>query len=57
MLTSYTFFFFAVQLTTLQGDFDQLKCEHDTLLELHKKGTMHDEIQNSTIVQVQYNTQ
>lgn len=59
MSTSFTillvFFFFAIQLTTLQSDFDQLKSEYDTLLQLHKRGTVHDEIQSSTILQVQYN--
>lgn len=53
----FVFFVFAIQLTTLQGDFDQMKCEYDTMLELHKKNNVHDKIHNSTIVQVQYNTQ
>ncbi|XP_042267467.1 translin-associated factor X-interacting protein 1 isoform X1 [Thunnus maccoyii] len=29
-----------LQLETLQGDFDQLKSEYDTLLELYKRGSM-----------------
>ncbi|XP_026220629.1 translin-associated factor X-interacting protein 1 isoform X2 [Anabas testudineus] len=41
-----------LQLTTLQSDFDQLKSEYDTLLQLHKRGTVHDEIQSSTILQM-----
>ncbi|XP_070763176.1 translin-associated factor X-interacting protein 1 [Enoplosus armatus] len=32
-----------LQMKTLQGDFDQLKSEYDTLLELHKRGSMQDE--------------
>nr|XP_046249797.1 translin-associated factor X-interacting protein 1 isoform X2 [Scatophagus argus] len=32
-----------LQLKTLQGDFEQLKSEYDTLLELHKKGSMQNE--------------
>ncbi|XP_029378253.1 translin-associated factor X-interacting protein 1 [Echeneis naucrates] len=40
-----------LQLKTLQNDFDQLKSEYDTLLELHKRGSMQAEIHESTAVQ------
>ncbi|KAK2918197.1 translin-associated factor X-interacting protein 1 isoform X2 [Channa argus] len=41
-----------LQLKTLQGNFNQLKSEYDTLLELHKKGSLHNEIYDSTKVQI-----
>lgn len=40
-----------LQLKTLQDDFDQLKSEHDTLLELHKRGSMQAKTHVSTSVQ------
>lgn len=40
-----------LQLKTLQDDFDQLKSEHDTLLELHKRGSLHAKTHVSTSVQ------
>lgn len=47
-------FFCGIQLKTLQGDFDQLKSEYDTLLELYKRGSMQTETHDSNTVQVQY---
>ncbi|XP_070686679.1 translin-associated factor X-interacting protein 1 [Pempheris klunzingeri] len=41
-----------LQLKTLQGDFDQLKSEYDTLLELHKGGSMQNETHDPIIVQM-----
>uniref|UniRef100_A0A3Q3M775 Translin-associated factor X interacting protein 1 n=1 Tax=Mastacembelus armatus TaxID=205130 RepID=A0A3Q3M775_9TELE len=41
-----------LQLKTLQGDFNQLKREYDTLLELHKGGSIQDRKHVSTIVQM-----
>ncbi|XP_032363326.1 translin-associated factor X-interacting protein 1 isoform X1 [Etheostoma spectabile] len=40
------------QLKTLQGDFDQLKIEYDTLLELHKDGSMQNKTQDPITVQM-----
>ncbi|XP_031590143.1 translin-associated factor X-interacting protein 1 isoform X1 [Oreochromis aureus] len=40
-----------LQLKTLQDNFDQLKSEHDTLLELHKRGSMQAKTHVSTSVQ------
>ncbi|XP_047452147.1 translin-associated factor X-interacting protein 1 [Mugil cephalus] len=40
-----------LQFKTLEGDFDQLKSEYDTLLELHKRGNMQDKTQVSISVQ------
>ncbi|GAA6221259.1 translin-associated factor X-interacting protein 1 isoform X2 [Lates japonicus] len=41
-----------LQLKTLQDDFDQLKSEYDTLLELHKRGSMQSDTHDSTTVQI-----
>ncbi|XP_053283178.1 translin-associated factor X-interacting protein 1 [Pleuronectes platessa] len=41
-----------LQLKTLQGDFNQLRSEYDTLLELHKGSDMPVETLDSTTVQV-----
>ncbi|XP_031166239.1 translin-associated factor X-interacting protein 1 isoform X1 [Sander lucioperca] len=41
-----------LQLKTLQGDFDQLKREYDTLLELHKSGSMQNKTQDPITVQM-----
>ncbi|XP_044049204.1 translin-associated factor X-interacting protein 1 isoform X2 [Siniperca chuatsi] len=41
-----------LQLKTLQGDFDQLKSEYDTLLELHKRGSMQNETHDPITVQM-----
>ncbi|XP_054476027.1 translin-associated factor X-interacting protein 1 isoform X2 [Anoplopoma fimbria] len=41
-----------LQLKTLQGDFDQLKSEYDTLLELHKTGSMQTETHEPVTVQM-----
>ncbi|XP_049928944.1 translin-associated factor X-interacting protein 1 isoform X4 [Epinephelus moara] len=41
-----------LQLKTLQGDFDQLKGEYDTLLKLHKKGSMQKETHDPSTVQM-----
>ncbi|XP_078139409.1 translin-associated factor X-interacting protein 1 [Centroberyx gerrardi] len=41
-----------LQLERLQGDFDQLRSEHDTLLELHKRGSMHAESDRSITEQM-----
>nr|XP_020459929.1 translin-associated factor X-interacting protein 1 isoform X2 [Monopterus albus] len=41
-----------LQLKTLQGDFNCLKREYDTLLELHKRGKVHAEIHDSTTLQM-----
>ncbi|XP_068458587.1 translin-associated factor X-interacting protein 1 [Clinocottus analis] len=41
-----------MQLKTLQGDFDQLKTEYDTLLELHKGGHMQIEAHDPVPVQL-----
>ncbi|XP_029952598.1 translin-associated factor X-interacting protein 1 [Salarias fasciatus] len=40
-----------LQLKTLQSDFDQLKCEYETLLELQRRGTTQARTQVSTAVQ------
>ncbi|XP_040893409.1 translin-associated factor X-interacting protein 1 [Toxotes jaculatrix] len=40
------------QLKMLQGDFDHLKSEYDTLLDLHKRGSMQAETHESTAVQM-----
>ncbi|XP_034390565.1 translin-associated factor X-interacting protein 1 [Cyclopterus lumpus] len=42
-----------LQLKTLQGDFDQLKSEYDTLLELHKGGSMQIEARHPVPVQME----
>ncbi|KAM7396216.1 hypothetical protein PAMP_019273 [Pampus punctatissimus] len=42
-----------LQLETLQGDFDQLKSEYDTLLELYKRSSMETESHDPKTVQVQ----
>ncbi|XP_022605571.1 translin-associated factor X-interacting protein 1 [Seriola dumerili] len=44
-----------LQLKTLQGDFDQMKIEYDTLLDLHKRGSMQSETHDSTTVQMDAN--
>ncbi|KAK2841880.1 hypothetical protein Q5P01_012080 [Channa striata] len=41
-----------LQLKTLQGNFNQLKSEYGILLELHKRGSVHNEIYDPTKVQV-----
>ncbi|XP_039663436.1 translin-associated factor X-interacting protein 1 isoform X1 [Perca fluviatilis] len=41
-----------LQFKTLQGDFDQLKREYDTLLELHKSGSMQNKTQDPITVQM-----
>ncbi|KAF0041527.1 hypothetical protein F2P81_007425 [Scophthalmus maximus] len=41
-----------LQLKMLQADFNQLKSEHDTLLELHEKSDMQAETLDSTTVQI-----
>ncbi|XP_071313947.1 translin-associated factor X-interacting protein 1 isoform X2 [Trachinotus anak] len=41
-----------LQLKTLQADFDQLKSEYDTLLELHKRDRIQPETHDSTTVQM-----
>ena len=46
----------SVQLKTLQGDFNLMRGEYDTLLELHKGGDVRAETLDSTTVQVQYFT-
>lgn len=46
--------FWPVQLKRLQGDFDQLKSEYDTLLQLHKRGSTQMETQDLVTVQVAY---
>lgn len=38
----------------LQAEFNQLKSEHDTLLELHEKSDMQAETLDSTTVQVKF---
>lgn len=53
---SYFCIFCGVQLKTLQGDFDQMKSEYDTLLELHKRGSMQNETHDPITVQVLNNT-
>ncbi|XP_072241401.1 translin-associated factor X-interacting protein 1 [Leuresthes tenuis] len=42
-----------LQLKTLQGDFDQLKSEYDTLLEIYKSGSMQNKTLISTTVQTE----
>ncbi|XP_051239228.1 translin-associated factor X-interacting protein 1 isoform X2 [Dicentrarchus labrax] len=41
-----------LQLKTLRGDFDQLKSEYDTLLDLHKRGSMQSEAHDPINVQM-----
>lgn len=43
-----------VQLTTLQGDFDQLKNEYDTLLALHQNESMKSSGRHLETMQVFY---
>ncbi|XP_075962645.1 translin-associated factor X-interacting protein 1 [Anarhichas minor] len=42
-----------LQLKTLQGDFDQLKREYDTLLELHSRGSVRIETHDPVTVQME----
>lgn len=46
--------FLCVQMQTLQSDFDQLKREHDILLELHKEGSMQNKTNEPSTQQVLY---
>ncbi|XP_068588074.1 translin-associated factor X-interacting protein 1 isoform X2 [Cebidichthys violaceus] len=42
-----------LQLKTLQSDFDQLKSEYDTLLELHRRGSVQIETRDPVTVQME----
>ncbi|XP_037622010.1 translin-associated factor X-interacting protein 1 isoform X1 [Sebastes umbrosus] len=42
----------SLQLKTLQGDFDQLKSEYDTLLMLHRRSSMQDKTHDPITVQM-----
>lgn len=46
-----------MQIKTLQGDFEQLKSEYATLLEIHKKDIVQSKTHVSTAVQVRHSSQ